>query len=340
MAKKSIRYIRLILTGVIWGAVYLHLSRVLYYTLWEFDTCALTDWQERGEAFLNSRWIIDTGRDWGLLIGMLLFIPVYLVGWIFVYRFKWGRLFKRRHVVQAPKASFQIASVKRVFEPAKLRVQSSAVLSVPVGNMQQQPIQISNDGSVPQNTTSSAAPVSASSTVPQSSAIPPSVGGAPQPVFEDEEDVRRMLAVTAGIKADFFPHVTLDGRYASFAMSTEKQAAIVRIINRPDSVWAVDTEVPPAESDWFDQTSLLPAPMKDIVSIAQSLRDNEPNSTAIPIALLMSGRLLNIDETMTYYEQNNMMLLRMPEAEADEIPLFEDFIKEYFKPRMEATDQG
>jgi len=50
--------------------------------------------------------------------------------------------------------------------------------------------------------------------------------------------------------------------------------------------------------------------------------------------------LLNIDETLTYFENNNIMLLRLPEAEADEIPLFEDFINEYFKVQTEAVEQG
>ena len=337
MAKKSIRYVRLILTGIIWALVYLELSCHLFYALWDFNTESLKDWKERISAFLESRWIIETGHDWGLLIGMILFIPVFLLGWFFVYRFHWSRLFKkRRSAVQAPKSSFQIASVKRVFEPAKLRVQSSAVLSVPVGNVQQQ-TQIPNE---PVNVAGAPVPptVPPSTTSAQQAPVPG--GGAPQPAFEDEEDVRRMLAMTAGIKADFFPHVNLDGHYASFALSTEKQAVVVRIINRPDSVWAVDTEVPPVESDWFDQTSLLPAPAKDIVSIAQNLRDNEPDSTAVPVVLLMSGRLLNIDETLTYFENNNIMLLRLPEAEADEIPLFEDFVREYFKAQTEVGEQG
>ena len=336
MAKKSIRYMRLILTGIIWALLYLDLSRRLFYGLWEFDTLSSTDWKERISAFLESRWIIDTGRDWGLMIGMILFIPVFLLGWFLAYHINWGRLFRKRHSSNsAPKSSFQIASVKRVFEPAKLRVQSSAVLSVPVGNIPQQQSQIPNEavaeniGVIP-------------STMPPPTTTQPTtpMGGAPQPAFEDEEDVRRMLAMTAGIKADFFPHVNLDGHYASFALSTEKQAVVVRLINRPDSVWAVDTEVPPAESDWFDQTSLLPAPVKDVAAIAQNLRDNEPNSSAVPVVLLMSGRLLNIDETLTYFENNNIMLLRLPEAEADEIPLFEDFINEYFKVQTEAVEQG
>ena len=46
----------------------------------------------------------------------------------------------------------------------------------------------------------------------------------------------------------------------------------------------------------------------------------------------MSGRLLNVEETLAYFEKNGMMLLRTEEAEADEIPLFSDFIAEYFKP--------
>ena len=336
MAKKSIRYVRLLVTGLIWIPIYLDLTCRLFYGMWEFNSLSPEEWNKRINAFLESRWIIDTGSDWGLLICMILFVPMLFLGWFLAYRFQWKNLFRKRGTaVQMPKSSFKIASVKKVFEPAKLRVQSSAVLSVPVGNIQQQQ---SNGTDIPMPPVMSPTPVTQQGGAPTGNSAP--VQGAPQPAFEDEEDVRRMLALTAGIKADFFPHVSLDGNYASFAMSTEKQAVVVRVINRPDSVWAVDTEVPPAESDWFDQTSLLAAPVKDIVTIAQNLRNNEPDSTAIPVVLLMSGRLLNIDETLAYFERNDIMLLRLAEAEADEVPLFEDFVREYFKPSGAMGSEG
>lgn len=326
MAKKSIRYRRLILTGIIWIPLYMDTIDRIFYGLFDFRSLAWEDWAGRFAAFQKGEWIISSGADWALFLGMLLYIPLLLLGWYWVYRFKWSRLVPRAlKEKKVKKQTLQIASVKKMFEPARLRVQSSALLSVPVGA--EQPHATPSAPTTPVNIPNIPDPG-------VQSAMPS------QSVYEDEEEVQRILAMTSGIKADFFPHVTLDGAYASFALSTEKQAAVIRIINQPDSVWAVDTEVDIAQSDWFEQSAILPTPARDVMAIAENLRDNEPDSMAVPIILLMSGKLLNAAETMAYFEKNNVMLLRMEEAEADEVPLFLDFLSQYFENKNEGEIAG
>ena len=314
MAKLKIKYGRLILTGILWISVYVLVLNQIGFYFFKFRPWVWADWEKRITAFQRGEWVISSGAEWAEFIFMLLLIPVMIIGWVFCYKHRW---IKPRHKAERVQP-FNPATGKRTFEPAKLRVQSSAILSVPLTSTPPQ-------NSV-QPSTGYAAPIPnmAPNEAPQPSPT--------QDIYPDEQDVQRIMALTAGIKADFFPHVTLDGKYASFAMSTEKLAAVARIINQPDSVWAVDTEVPPEESDWFEQTAILPTPAKDIIGITQNLRENEPGSVATPIILLMSGRLLNVEETLAYFEKNGMMLLRTEEAEADEIPLFSDFIAEYFKP--------
>lgn len=325
MAKKPIQYGRLFLTGLVWIPVYLEIiSLVIYYADIPFKPLSYADWHNRITGFVNNEWIIDTGTDWATLMMMLLFFPLMLIGWRFVYKIKWNRLvprcFKEKKV---KKQSLQVASVKKTFEPAKLRIQSSAVLSVPIGNAAPQAgVQMS------QMPTIEDLPPAYQQPLPQ------------QKKYEDEDEVQQMLGLTANIKADFFPHVNMDGAYASFALSTENKAAIVQIINRPDSVWAVDTGVDVAESCWFDQTSCLDTPLKGVLGIAQQLQASEPESTALSVILLMSGQLLNVDETLNYYENNNVMLLRLETAEVDEIPLFMDFVQEYFGLKTDESEES
>ena len=310
MAKIKIRFWRLVLTGIIWVPVYLDLVDRLLYRLFGFSPLVGADWRDKISAFLNGSWVVETPADWGLFAGMVLVWPLLIAGWVMVYRIRWKKLFRRREkiVVAAPGKQPQ----KRVFEPAKLRVQSSALLSVPLGEA---PVDGTGATGVAQ--------------VPPVNVAPPVQKPAEQQ-FDDEEDVQKMLTLTAGVAADFFPHVILDGAYAAFALSTDKSAAVVRIINRPESVWAVDTDVPPEESDWFDQNSILPAPAKDAIAIARNLHEHEPDSVATPVVLLMSGRLLNVEETLAYFEKHQIILTRLETAEVDEIPLFSDFAEGYF----------
>ena len=317
MAKKETHFCRIFLTGVIWTIVYLDMMDRICSAAFKFSPIHLNDWGRRIGDFLNNRWVINTGSDWALLLCMLAFIPLWIIGWIFVYRFKWHRLFHKRVKVK-PTASQKANTTAQPknFGPTKLRVQTSALLSVPPAATQ--PL-----------------PGGGSNTVPQQGSVPNVPVPPPPPKYDDEAEVQQMLSLTAGVRADFFPHVLLDGSYASFAMSTEKLAAVVRIINRPESTFAVDTEIDINQSDWFYESGLISAPAKDIIAISQNLERNEPDSVATPVILLMGGQLLNIDETLTYFEKNNIMLLRLDTVDGDSIPLFTDFLNEYFGRRME-----
>ena len=317
MAKKSISYLKLFLTGIVWIPLYAFLFIRFYQNFFRFNCLSSTDWKIRLDAFMSGKWVITTSYDWGFLIGLILFIPILLLGLICFYRVKWKKFFRKKKIVVLPKQNNPTIQPKKAFEPAKMRVQTSAILTV---------------STTPQNTQPQSSGVQPIPSIPQVG-MPQSQPTTSQ--YEDEADVQQMLALTSGLSADFFPHITIDGAYASFALSTEHQAAVVKLINQPDSVWAVDTEIEIEQSDWFDQTSSMPAPGKDILTIVRNLQENEPESNAIPVILLMSGKLLNVDETLDYFEKNNVLLLRLENVENEEIPLFSDFIKEFFEQQTQ-----
>lgn len=315
MAQKSISYFRLFLTGIVWIPLYTFLFIRFYQNFFRFNCLSSVAWKIRLDAFMSGKWVITTPYDWGFLIGLILFIPLLFLTWMIFYKLKWKKFFRKKKIVVLPKQNGPTVQPKKAFEPAKMRVQTSAILTV---------------STTPQNTQPSGSQPIPS--IPQVG-IPQSQPETSQ--YEDEADVQQMLALTSGIHADFFPHITIEGAYASFALSTDHQAAVVKLINQPDSLWAVDTEIEIEQSDWFDQTSSMPAPGKDILRIVRNLQENEPESNAIPIILLMSGKLLNVEETLDFFEKNNILLLRLENVENEEIPLFTDFIKEFFEQQTQ-----
>ena len=318
MSFKNINYPKLIVIGILWSILYLDAIDRVYFYAFDFSPLTLGDWQQRLSDFIHNNWTIKTARDWGLFGGMILFLPLFFIGWIGLYRVRWHQLFHRSPKNQQVESHPQpVLPHKKEFKPAGLRVQSSALLSVATPQQTGMP---SPDNNAPGNID-----LSLQTEIPDIPQIQ-----TPETTYEDEAEVQQLLAATANIPADFFPHVSLEGAYASFALSTEKQAAVVRILNRPESTWAVDTEVPITESDWFYETGLVSAPAKDAIAIAKNLHDSEPDSTALPIILLMGGTLLNVEETLAYFEKNDVLLLRTENVDEPAIPLFMDFAKEYF----------
>lgn len=315
MPEKKINFKKILGTGLLWTIVYFVFMDIFSCAVLDFSPLSLSDWGMRIGDFLNERWIIKTGADWALLLVIVAFWPVYFIGWRKFYVLRWTRFLPRRFRHQSPVVrSSNPEPQRKNFGPQKLRAQTSAILSVKASDAQTPVPNAPNLGGERAPMTGETAPVN----VPQVAK------------YGDEAEVQRMLTQTTNVKADFFPHVLLDGHYASFAMSTEKLAVVVRIINRPESVFAVDTEVDISDSDWFYESGLIQSPAKDLIAISQNLQANEPDSVATTAILLMGGSLLNIDETMAYFEKNNVILLRTEEVDIDEIPLVTDFMRDYF----------
>lgn len=316
MGLKHFHPLTLLKTGIIWIPLYTFVMSVFGKLVFNFSPISQKDWNDKITAFQKD-WVINTGYDWAFVIYLLLFIPLMLIGWRIFCKIKWKKVFSHKSEYRVPKQAVQAATAKKVFEPQKMRVQSSALLSTPMA-----PAAPTESG--PSNTY----------TAVENAPVP----NKPTEQYEDEAAVQQALALTAGIQADFFPHVNLEGAYASFALSTEKRAAVFCIINRPESTWAVDIDVDITESDWFYESGILKAPAKDILSIAKNLQQAEPDSIAIPVILLMGGTLLNQEETMAYFEKYQIVLLRTDTVMADSVPLFTDFLSEYFASETETEN--
>ena len=83
---KKMRWGRLIITGCLWTIIYMEIVPLVFYYAYDFNLLSAKDWHRYTTAFLRNDWVIHTGRDVGLMLGMILFIPFYLIGWRWWYR--------------------------------------------------------------------------------------------------------------------------------------------------------------------------------------------------------------------------------------------------------------
>ncbi len=320
--KKSLSYGKLIFIGVIWTFLYLKIAVNGCFFLFGFNLLSASDWVYRLVAFLDSRWIINTSADFGLFCCMLLFVPLWLIGWWGLYLVHWKKFIPKRLFEKKIKRNvIKIASDKKGFAPHKLRVQSSALLSV---------------APIAPNTISRSDPEDVlPHPYPSDQEGKEKIDQSQSDIMSDEQDIQAILPLTTGTRADFFPHISMNGHYAAFALSTDSRAVVFHIINQPDSTWIVDTDVDIKQSDWYSERRVLDAPLTSVIEIAKSLHESEPNSIAVPAVLMMSGSLMNASETRDYLEKNGVMLLRLDEVDADDIPLFTDFLNEYFNSNQD-----
>ncbi len=306
--KKRPSLLRIIITGLIWTPLYLQATALFFWNVFGFNTLLPEQWQTLFKQFINEQWIVNTGWDLALFFSILLLIPLWIIGWIFLNRVRWLSFVpKRLKEHRTQKAILTQPTPKKAFAPTKMRVQTSAVLAVNMAQAQQMVADQANTASIP-------APSRAPAT----------------PTYPDEADIQQILPLVQGIPADFFPHISLNNHYAAFALSTETKAIVTTLLNRPGQNWSVDTETEIGQSDWYSETEIWPTPLADIIQVTADLQESDPDSIATPVAVLMSGNIINIEDVMAFYEKKGVILTRLDTVNEPDIPLFSDFLNLYF----------
>jgi len=83
--------IRVIIVGIVWTIVYGVVGRTLIYSIWGFDPAYNRHWIFLWQMWQDG-WVIDTTPEWIFLFVILLFIPVWLIGWLLLSKVKWGQI--------------------------------------------------------------------------------------------------------------------------------------------------------------------------------------------------------------------------------------------------------
>lgn len=84
MLKKLLKFSKFLLIGIIWTYLFVYISLMFTVAVWNFNYFSLTDWE-----IINSYWnqggSIKTAKDYGLFLSLFLFIPLWLLGWKYLY---------------------------------------------------------------------------------------------------------------------------------------------------------------------------------------------------------------------------------------------------------------
>ena len=85
--QKILKFIRNIIVFTLWTLFFTYFFKTLIYTFWSFDILSAHSWQTL-LSFWNHGGVFKTTSDLLLLISLILFPPVYVVGFIKVKKIK------------------------------------------------------------------------------------------------------------------------------------------------------------------------------------------------------------------------------------------------------------
>lgn len=81
-----------LVVGVVWWAIFFAwwLNKI-YSTNWEFYMFQAGSWRHIYQEFLSG-WVVSSVSDWIFVIGLVMSIPIYLIGWNLLLKIQWSKL--------------------------------------------------------------------------------------------------------------------------------------------------------------------------------------------------------------------------------------------------------
>lgn len=292
---------KLILTGLVWTGLFGALVRVFFQAFFAFDLFGTEQWRRLWFFFRYHQAQIDM-----LFVLALVLIPVaWGIGWAAVYRVHWSRILHLKHRRIRASGAEQLQA-KKPFVPHKLMAQSAAVYQVkPVADP----------------TSSQYAPKPADFSLPEE--MPQALA------FPDEEDVVALSQALADYPVELFPHIVMEGAYATMAISTDERALVISTL-RDGAEWSVDTSAAWEEMDWYSDKGVVSAPAAAIKHFSELLAASETEAEIIPALVVMSGEVLNAPEVEAYLNDNGVRLLRYGSGGPETLPSLMSVVEELF----------
>lgn len=85
MFKKILKFMKFIIVGIVWSYVFIYASVLLTIKLWNFNYLSVSDW-----GIIDTYWeqggAIRQPKDYGFFFTLLALIPVWLLGWRYLYK--------------------------------------------------------------------------------------------------------------------------------------------------------------------------------------------------------------------------------------------------------------
>lgn len=308
MNKKIKMGIKILLTGLVWGLVYFLIVVPSFGVLFDFDFLSSEAWQEKKLTFVNYNWRIRTLPDALLVVMMILWIPIYFVGWFLFVKIKWS-VFK---IKPKPKTI-----VRRALDIKKDKPLYAKPRSMP-------------------------------STVQATKYVAPKLPGQEETPDKKESTkshknvlqmIKQMAVVARKFKVEIFQHILLEGHKVPMAVSTSARALMIEIVNRKDVNWSVDFNDDVLASNWYSEGGVMERLAEDLIKASDALAKAEPGSEVIKAICLTDGRILNAKPTVEYFKNYGIHLLvfnnGMPK---NEILDFASFLSAHFELKEGETD--
>lgn len=296
--KKGISYIKILLTGIIWTFVYFFVLIPIVSHVFSFDFLSVQAWQDKWRDFAEYRWLVKTSFDFALLATMILWIPVWLIGWWLLCKIKWS--------VLKPKIKPRTV-VKKVLE-------------------------------VKESKPTYATPRPLPSVIQAARYVAPKLPGQQEETTSGQKShtnlvqmIRSIATVAKKYQVEIFQHILLEGNRVPLAISTDARAVMIEIVNKKNVNWSVEFTDDIMKSSWYSEGGVMENLAQDLLKASASLAKSEPNSEILSAIVLTDGRILNAKQTVEYFKKNGIFLLSFNNGEPkNDILDLPSFLSTYF----------
>lgn len=300
MHKNIKSLVKLAVVGAVWGLVYFLYVVPSLSVLFQFEFLSPDAWHDKWLAFENYNWRIRKLPDVLLFLMMVLWIPLYFLGWFLFYKVNW-MAFK---IAPKPKTVVKRALDLKKDKPlyAKPRAMPSAIQATKY--------------------------------------VAPKLPGQEEETQKQATNkshknvlqmIKQMAVVARKFKVEIFQHILLEGYKVPMAISTAARALMIEIVNRKDVNWSVDFNDDILASTWYSEGGMMERLAEDLIKASEALARAEPGSEVIKAICVTDGRILNAKPTVEYFKNKGIHLLVFNNGQPQgDILDFSSFLSAYF----------
>lgn len=312
MAKKKVDVKKAIKSTIIWTIVYF--TVIVYYVKHDLgiNLLSMDDIHSKYVGFVSGQWSMSRSGTLLFLSTIILFIPVWIVGSMMVYKIHWKipKLFRRKEKAFKRDLMSSIKKDGRIKIPVKLKLQAYGHSSfAPTSN-------------------------TADDLAPTTHAVLSTVEKQDE-LISIQNDLQTLMSQ---YQADVFPNIDLGGIWVPLALSTEDETAyLFSIVHEPNGHFIVDIKDNLAEginADWFSTLSPIPSPAKHIKEAADKLKEMETDSEIIPVIVITAGELEDAKSVLDMLNANNIALTRFGQGGPEQLETLETFLNTHLQKKQ------